>query len=62
MTNPVGINDEKFCRRAADLFPNSSPANSGRINWRAAAGCPVHDQNGIGRFALRVFLGFPSVR
>ena len=58
MTDPVRQHDEKF-RRVEWLIFSKKLAGKFRANkLRAAAGCPVHDQNRIGRFALRIFLRF----
>ena len=58
VANPVRQHDEKF-RRVERLIFSKQLAGKFRANkLRAAAGCPVHDQNGIGRFALRIFLRF----
>ena len=60
VTDPVRQHDEIF-RRVERLILSKQFAGKFRANkLRAAARCPVHDENGIGSLALRVFLRFPQ--
>src|SRR5262245_25710689 len=56
MANPVRQHDEKSCRVERLIFPKQLAGKLRPNKLRAAAGSPVHDENGIGRFAFSVFL------
>ena len=58
VANPVRQHDEKFCRIERLIFSEQFAGKFRANKLRAAAGCAVHDQNGVGRFALRIFLRF----
>ena len=58
MANPVRQHNEKFCYIERLIFSEKLASEFGANKLRAAAGCSVHDENRIGRFALRVLLGF----
>ena len=58
VANPVRQHDEKFCRVERLIFSKQLAGKFRANKLRAAAGCPVHDQNRICRFALRIFLRF----
>ena len=58
VANPVRQHDEKFRRVERLIFSKQLTGKFRANKLRAAAGCPVHDQNGICRFALRIFLRF----
>ena len=56
VADPVRQHDEKFRRVERLIFSKQLTGKFRTNKLRAAAGGPVHDQNGICRFALRVFL------
>jgi hypothetical protein len=58
VADPVRQHNEKFCRVERLIFSKQFAGKFRANKLRAAAGSPVHDQNRIGRFALRVFLRF----
>src|SRR5947209_20558544 len=58
MANPVRQHNEKFWYIELLIFYEKLASEFGANKLRAAAGCSVHDENSIGRFALRVLLGF----
>ena len=58
MTNRVRQHDEKFRRIERLIFSKQLAGKLRTDKLRTAAGCPVHDENCIRRFALRIFLRF----
>src|SRR6266567_8725984 len=61
VADAVWKNDEKLCRIERLIFPKKLIRKfRARDELRAASGCPVHDENCVHRFALRIFLWFPD--
>ena len=58
VADPVRQDDEKLRSIERLIFSKQLAGKFGANKLRAAAGRPVHDQNGICRFALGVFLWF----
>jgi hypothetical protein len=58
VTDPVWQHDEKFRGIKRLIFPEELAGKLRADKLRAAAGRPVHDENCIRRFALRIFLRF----
>ena len=56
VADPVRQNDEKFRRIQRLIFPEEFAGKLRPNKLRAAARCPMHDENCIGRLALRIFL------
>ena len=60
VADPVRQHDEKFRRIERLTFAEQFTGKFRANKLRAAAGRPVHDQHGVRRFALRIFLRFPQ--
>ena len=60
VTDPVRQHNEKFCRIQRLIFSKQLAGKFRANKLRAAADGPVHDENGIGNLALRVFLRCPQ--
>ena len=58
VANPVRQHDEKFCGVERLIFSKQFAGKFRANKLRAAAGCPVRDQNGISGFAFRIFFRF----
>src|SRR5207302_10384813 len=56
VTNSVRKHDEKFCRIERLTFSEKLARKFRTNKLRAAASCPVHDEDSVARLALRVFV------
>ena len=60
VADAVRQHDEEFRRIERLILPEQFASKLRANELRAATGCPVHDKNGIRRFALRILLRFPE--